>query len=80
MSKGGPGAHVVVNVTAAMKASTVHLRIEQYSSFSGQGSQAWALDNIAVLGKGPQEIEEDFDDVTPCNVLGQSRGDYKVCW
>ena len=69
----------MVNVTSAMTVpSAVHLRIEQNSSFSGQGSQAWALDNFAVLGKGPQEIDEDFDSVTPCHFLGHSRDDFQV--
>ena len=67
--KGGPGVHAVVNITDTMSVSAVHLRIEQISSFSGPGSQAWALDNFVVLGKRPQGISEDFDCVTSCNVL-----------
>ena len=77
--KNGPGVHVVVSVTLAMKLSaSVYLRVEQNSSFGGQGSQAWSIDNFAVLGQGPQEIDENFDNLTACHLLSQSSDDVKV--
>ncbi|XP_062500706.1 reelin-like [Corticium candelabrum] len=76
--KNGPGVHVVVSVTLAMKLSaSVYLRVEQNSSFGGQGSQAWSIDNFAVLGQGPQEIDENFDNLTACHLLSQSSDDVK---
>ena len=68
----------MVKIDDAMNESAVHLRIKQISSFSGQGSQAWALDNFVVLGKRPQDITEDFDGVTTCSIMEWSPSDVKV--
>lgn len=57
--------------------TTIKLRVKQNSSFSGKGSQAWALDNFAVLGTGPQYIDDDFDPATSCYWLAQT-GTVKV--
>ena len=66
VSKGGEGIHVVVNVTAYMRvlSTPFQFRVRQTSSFSGKRTQAWALDNFAVLGTGPEYIEDDFDSTT----------------
>lgn len=52
--------------------TTFQLRIRQNSSFGGRGSDAWALDNFAVLGTGPEYIDEDFDSPNSCQWLAHT--------
>ena len=71
VSKGDGGVRVLFNVTSAMRTITSNfkLRIRPTSSFGDKNSQAWAVDNFVVFGKGPELIDDDFDPIQSCNWL-----------
>jgi hypothetical protein len=62
------GVHVVVNVTASMRAywNLLYIRLRQTSSFSGKSTDAWAVDNFSVLELGSEFVIDDFDPISPC--------------